>query len=275
MASFALISGPAGMEVHRPHLFRERTRLWYARLSRTLATDPLTVKVYAVEADAAAGNANFSASGTVAYALLQAALVQTCTLVDNAAVPPTFTGASIGIELDALTTTGNSVWKVDLGKRIKRSVLRVIRAFSKILKANGYFHDLAKLEGGMRTWEDAVGVMPYLGITGTVVRQDHREIGRGPSTELTIDCVGYVLNDSMDDVTDTMVYELYEDVRRALALVLAETDQAAIDNGGVYNDAVLSQAESDKGIVWERERGALSFAVIVTIEETTAEVEGG
>lgn len=268
-------SGAADMTASYPHLFRERTRKWYVWMYRANTTAALEVRLYASAADAAGGNANYAASGSIAYATLQAGLSNRCNLTNNAPVPPTFTNSWVQTAIGALTETGTVIWECDLGTRIARAAHRLVRAFSSISQTNGYFTNLNVSEIGLRMWEGTDQMRPYVGIAVNTIRATPLAIGGSLQTEVSFVCVAFLDVTSLSDVTDANTLLLYHDLRRALRAVDAESDVAVGFDDPVWHEAMLTMAETDKGLEWARERGALIFTVSVTVNELATEVTGG
>lgn len=269
MASWTRVSGTAFTPA-RAHHFREETRKWYVRIEKPAGT--LTVKVYHSLSDANAGNASFTASGSVAVGT---DLAYEIALTDNAGVPPVFTLARLTVALDNVASTGNEVWTCDLGKKKDRAKLRVYRAIAtKISTANGYAFDLARVELGVRQWEEALEVgLPYVGIYGGLVTAEPYEVGDGSQKSVVhIAGVGHLDNGHQEDAADARAWTLYDDIQRAILVTAREPYDGAVNDGLIFDDVILSSAEADKGISWARERATVNFLATVTIYETGAEI---
>lgn len=277
MAFFLIQSGVADYSPSRPNLFREETRKWFIRFDRASVGAPLTVKVYDTLAKANAGVGDWSASGQVSLPITANDHTVSLTSV-GAGSPPTFTNATINVNMLTLASTGTSVWRCDLGTKLQRAVLMVQRAISdKVRTANGYFFTLALVELGIKQWEEVEpGEFPYVGIYGGLISSEPGEIGAGGSwrTELQVGGVAHMANVS-EQPADGNALLLYHDIRRAVMSTWNEAYTGGVYDGPVADEVSVSSAEPDKMIVWARDRASLNFIVTCSVHETGEEVEAG
>jgi len=251
----------------------ERTRKWYVRLERANAAAPLSVKVYAIQADAVANNASNSGAGSVAATGGRLKLVLTA-----GPQAPSLAGAVLYVQMngDVALAIGTALWEVDLGKQIERAHLWLLRAFSKISTANGYFTDFAHIERGLRTWEDAKekGLLPYLGVAQTRIECVDQIIGGAPrgslTTTLSITCAAY--DDNVlgpEETHDTDSAFVFHDLRRAInAAYSADGAYGGLQDDGqavvVYK---FNAGEAELGMEWARHKGLLYFEVSLVLNE--------
>jgi len=266
----------SGVDVYVPAIplyLHERTRKWYVRLERANAGAQLSAKVYAIAGDANAGNANYSGIGSVT--------VNSGTLkVVLAAGPqsPSLAGAILYIEVpgDLALAIGTAVWRVDIGKKIRRATLWVLRAFSKISEANGYFTTFGKVERGFRTEDEvskAPSLMPYLGIGTVKVTSTPKTLGGHVAgsldTKLAVRCVAYQVNRTvaLDDVSDPDTDYIYDDIRRAMETQYREAWSGLQDDGVPIVKYELLTGDPDLGMIWARPRGSIEFEIELTLDE--------
>jgi hypothetical protein len=273
MAIWTKQSGVTVYTPSRPHLFREETRAWYLRIARADSSSDLYVGVYDSLADAAAGNANYAALGTVSSPITSTD--QTVTLVNNAARAPTFTNATVRLVLAATSSSGTAVWKCDLGTRMDRAVLAVHRAFSGISATNGYFITPTTVELGLKQWEDAErdGDFPYVGIAGATIFSEPGGIGYNVDSRFRIQCVAHLDHDPKDPT----IMHFYDDLRRALvnAVKPATAYDGPVPNLPIWQWAELNLADKDLSLDFQTNMGTIEFDVVVVLSEHESEITGG
>jgi hypothetical protein len=254
----------------RVHLWREETRAWYLRLRKDTAGGPVLAYAYDNSTNAANGTSDYAASGTAA-----AASDVSMVMSNNAPVPPTFAGATLDLTMSALDQTGVAIYKVDLGTKLQRGVLRVFRALSKISTTNGYFFTPGLVELGVKQWEEVEpGEFPYIGVYAGLVQSEPFEISDGGmETTQTIGGVAHILNLVGGERSYADAWNMYHDIRRAIAVQAREVYDGPVNDGLIFEAPIVSSAEPDKGIVWARERATVNFTVTVTVHETGAEIE--
>ena len=272
MAKFTKLSGDAGTEPTAVKFWREETRVWYMKFFRPIPASTLVVTVHPTETDAD-NSTNTVASGTVAITDTE----HTVTLV-NAGTAPTFTGATVKATLTATTTVGTSVWKIDLGVRLERCPLRIMRGFNTYVDgSNDYWHDLGTVELGVKQWED-VGAdgdsdFPYVGVGRASTQVTGVELGSFPGPtryDLIIACNAHNL--VTGDSIDSNALALFHDLRRSLVDLNDETYKG---DGPVYSVASMQLADFDRPVEWARDRVTIEFDVTVALQETRAEMVAG
>jgi len=273
MAKWTKQSGVAFYTPLIAQYLHERTRKWYCRFERANAAAPLSVKVYATLAGANAGNTTNSGTGSIAVtgSRLKLALTAGPQL-------PSLAGANLYVQLegDTALAIGTAIWMVDLGKMVERAQLWMLRAFSKISTANGYFTNFARVERGLMTYEQASAarLIPYLGVSSTRIETKPGIVGGAPHGSLTttvfMSCAAYDVNVMGPDGTfDSDSTFMYHDLRRALNVALS-ADGAY---GGLQDDeqAVIAcdfnTGEPELGMEWARDKGLLYFEVSLTLHE--------
>jgi hypothetical protein len=269
MALYTKLSGDAIFTPAAAKFFREETRLWYVRLDTDSGASTLDVGVYLSEVDANASSGAVASGSTAAAA----AGYYTVSLSDESP-DPAFTGASIAVTL-ASDPSGSetAVWKVDLGPRLERCVLRVLRGVNTYADGtNDYAHDFT-VELGVKQFED-VSTFPYFGVGRAALTQESAELGTGTggnkSYTWLIECVAH--NQVTNDSVDSNAIWMFHDVRRALAALDAETYTG---DGKVYSLAQATLAEPDRPVEWARERATVVFDVIITLQELASEIVAG
>jgi hypothetical protein len=252
--------------------FREETRKWYARLEKATAGGNLVIKIYDDEAAATTGTAAYTASGTVVGPIASTTL--TVPLIDNAGVLPVFTGTSLVVVLDAVTSTGTEVWKIDLGKKLERAVLRVLRALSAISIDNGYFMNPV-IERGMRQWEE-VAVYPWIGVVGvSIASSQPQEIGGGSpwGAGLDTEYIVRILAHDAPAAEPTALF-LFQDVRRAIAASQVPYD-GPVNDGIPFSGVRFQGIENDLAATWARERSTVEINLVLTLNESASEITTG
>lgn len=252
-------------------LFREETRKWYVRLAKATAGGNLSVKLYDSLTNAANGTADYAASADVAA--FAGALV--IPLINNVAVAPTFTDATLVVTADAAASTGTEIWAIDLGKKLERSVLRIVRALSTIKIDSGYFTNPI-VERGMRQWEE-VAIFPWIGVVGVSVASiESQEIGGGSPWGSGLDSE-YIVRLLAHDVNagDTTALFLFHDVRRAIAAVGTTPYDGLVNDGIPFTGMRFQAVENDLSVAWARERSTVEINVVVTLIESSDEITTG
>jgi hypothetical protein len=271
MSVWTEVSG-SGFTPSRPHLFREETRAWHVLISKASAGADLFVRIYDTLTDAQAANANYSASASLLFASTE--LVNDLDLTNNVGRTPTFTNATLRVELDALDVSGSNIWTTDLGTRLPRAVLRVHRAFSEVTIANGYFIDVDTVELGLRTWESAKrdNILPYVGLAGADLFSEETEVGeRGLDTQLRIQAAAYADQDRLDPV----MIHFFDDLRRALRDIEGNAYDGAVSDLPIYQVAEITTAEKDLALDFAQDHGIVEFDVVCHFGESGAEITGG
>jgi hypothetical protein len=252
--------------------FREETRRWYARIEKPAGT--VTVKVYDDQTEATNGTDQYSASGAVAVSVGDTSL--TIPLDDNASRGPTFgDAASIVVIFDSSASTGTEVWKIDLGKKLERAILRVLRLLSGITIDNGYFTNPV-IERGMRQWED-VHVFPWVGVVGATLTAEPQELGAGPlgAGWLTSYVIRLLAHDAISYVGEPTALFLYHDIRRALADSLTTAFDGPVNDGIPFDSINIEGIENDLAVVWSRDRSTIEVNLTVRIYESQSEIRTG
>ena len=264
------ISGVTSYEPVAALYLHERTRKWYVRCERVAATDYLTVKVYAVQSDATNGNGNYSGTASIAVTDRTLRIPLLVGLVS-----PSLAGAVLYIRIPGTNLSaaiGTAVWQVDQGKKTDRAILWALRALSKITTANGYFTNFARVERGLRTWEDAEKLLPYVGMAAVSYRSEDDTIGGAQVgtvlTTLEIHCVAYDRNVVVGaDVLDSDMGFIGHDIRRAFHAAYAEAFAGLVDDGVIVASWRMLAAAPDLGMSWARDKGMFEFVLLVSVDE--------
>jgi len=268
MAIYTRSSG-THFTVQAARLFREETRRWYVRLMKATAGGDLSVKVYDSLDNATNGTADFTASATVA-AFAGTLIVP---LADNVAVAPTFTDATVTVAADAASSTGTEIWSVDLGPKLERAVLRIVRALSAIKLSGGYSTEPI-VERAMRQWEE-IAIFPWIGVVGVSMASiETQEIGSGPwgaglDTEYIVRLLAHDVN-----AGDTTALFLFHDVRRAIAALVVPYD-GAVNDGIPFSGVRFQAVENDLSVAWARERSTIEINLVLVLQESNSEITSG
>lgn len=264
MARWTRISGTK-YTAKNANYFREGTRYWFVRIEKATAGGDITVKVYDSQANATNGTSGYAASGT---ATLTTATEYTVTLANNGSVPPTFTGATVGVVLAAVTDTGTEVWQCDLGHRIERSLLMILRAAKSV-------STITTVERGLRQWEDTTGLRPYVGIALRSLVSQPGEIGQGATSansEATFVCVLHA-DPGANGIDDPVLFH-FHDLRKAIYAAYTTAYDGGVNSGAPVDSVQVVVAEEDMDLVWARNRGTIEFQVLATIDEDSSEITG-
>jgi len=275
MARFVHKAGGTVATLIRPHLFREETRRWYCRVERSSPIQPVEVKLFDSLLNAINNTAVYAASGTATVpAGSTTPVTVTVPLTDNVAVTPTFTGAQIDVTLPSSTSTlAAEVYECDLGQRLERTVLRVVRALSFISQANNYFINPVLIERGLRQFEDAVGKRPYIGVSDLTIEAEKWEIGnRSIMSTLSMTIVAHQDVVTRNDVADPNDLPFYHDIRRALRVIDDTPYDGAVNDGRIYDDLEFSLSAEDGGILTARDRASIEGTIRIRVHESDLDV---
>lgn len=264
MARWTRISGTK-YTAKNAQYFREHTRYWFVRIEKATAGGNITVKIYDNQTNATNGTADYAASGT---ATLTTATEYTVTLTNNGSVPPTFTGATVGVVLTAATDTGTEVWQADLGHRIERALLQLLRAAKSV-------STITTVDRGLRQWEDTTGLRPYVGIALRSLASQPGEIGQGASNVFTEATFAIVLHadPGANGIDDPVLFH-FHDLRKAIYAAYTTTYDGGVNTGAPMDGVQVIVAEEDMDLLWARNRGTIEFQVTATIDEDSSEITG-
>jgi hypothetical protein len=273
MAKWAKQSGVTFYTPLIAQYMHERTRKWYCRFERANAAAPLSVKVYATPAGAGAGDTTNSGAGSVAVTGSRLKLALTA-----GPQAPSLAGANLYVQLegDTALAIGTAIWMVDLGKMVERAQLWMLRAFSKISTANGYFTNFARIERGLMTFDQArqARLLPYLGVANTRIDAKVGIVGGAPQGSMTttifMTCAAYDNNVmGPDDTFDSDSTFMYHDLRRALNTALSADGAygGLQDDGQAVVACDFNTGEPELGMEWARDKGLLYFEVGLTLHE--------
>lgn len=272
MASYTLKVG-TGVDVIGSWLIPERTKRWYVRLSRALVADPVSVRLYDNEAAATTGTTAYAASGSTAT--VAGKYDYAVALVDNAGTNPVVpTGALVQIALTAPTTwvsAQGAVVQIDLGPKIERATLAIVRAMAGIKATDGYYTTPAKVERGLRPWPVPGELLPYVGVCQARASSLALETGDGLETTLSVRVVGYCPVEG-ESRWEPNVLPLLWDIRRA-ALKIRNDPYSGLDDGPLFNDVRFDAGSTfDLGATWTRDRTGCEVDVILVIDEDRIEI---